>query len=116
MKIATHDLEKCFLDFAVATALNLSPSFNKTTWDIDILVDGKSFKPSQNWDQGGPIIEDNHIEIVPIRDQIWEAIWWDHVKKSMPIKESGFTILEAAMRCVVKAKIGNEVNIEYWMT
>lgn len=115
LKIATHDLERSFLDYAVAKALDLSIGFTKTVWDLDILVDGRSFKPSMYWQHGGPIIEQYCVELIPVRGHIWEAVWWDYEKKSMPIKESGYTPLEAAMRCVVKAKLGNEVSMPDWM-
>ena len=115
MKISTNDLEKSFLDYAVAKALNMNVGFTKTMWSLDILVDGELFQPSRNWQHGGPIIQSHYIEIAPVRDHIWEAVWWDFEKKSMPIKESGQTPLEAAMRCLVEAKIGAEVSFPDWM-
>jgi hypothetical protein len=115
MKISTNDLEKSFLDYAVAKALSMNVGFTKTMWSLDILVDGELFQPSRKWEHGGPIIEQHYIEIVPVRDHIWEAVWWDFEKKTVPIKESGQTPLEAAMRCLVKAKTGSEVSVPDWM-
>jgi Protein of unknown function (DUF2591) len=63
------------------------------------------YTPTKSWAQGGPIIERETLEIVPICPGTWQAIamtqdWYN-----------GRTPLEAAMRCYVASKLGDEIEI-----
>jgi hypothetical protein len=63
------------------------------------------WNPSKDWSQGGPIIEREEIEIRPSQDcGPWLA------SDSVFIFQ-GKTPLEAAMRCFVALKLGDEVEI-----
>lgn len=67
------------------------------------------WNPSTNWTQGGPIIDREGIEFVGPHDDIdlWEAVHPDYQHD----ESYGTTKLEAAMRCFVTSKFGEEVNI-----
>lgn len=63
---------------------------------------------SNNWAQGGPIIEREGITLAspnPI-DTDWCAMLW-----GAQAKQSGTTPLIAAMRCYVASKLGDDVEI-----
>lgn len=78
----------------------------------------KSWKPSSNWSQGGPIIEREHISVVP------SGAKWDayanagytgpdgQVDSKTPIIWEAPTYLVAAMRAYVASKFGDEVPDE----
>jgi hypothetical protein len=64
------------------------------------------YKPSTNWTQGGAIIEREMIELVPVSGALWEAY-----KRNQHIPNDGTTPLEAAMRCYVASKLGDEIEV-----
>ena len=64
-----------------------------------------------DWAQGGPIIEQEKIDLECQRDQLWQATCWDGVNRSTIKIRSGETPLIAAMRCYVASKLGGEVEI-----
>lgn len=71
---------------------------------------------SQNWSQGGPIIQHERITLDFYPDGcnknggIWCAQAWDENGNAIA-EELGDTILESAMRCYVASKLGDEVEI-----
>lgn len=93
MKTKTNELTGAALDWAVAMTENWAGA------DFEI-------KPySTDWSQGGPIIERENLELVPLCPGTWRAIsmgrdWYN-----------GRTPLEAAMRCYVASKLGDEVEV-----
>jgi hypothetical protein len=61
---------------------------------------------STNWEQGGPIIERERVSI----DAMYDSSLW--TASAIETKGySGDTPLEAAMRCYVASKLGEEVEI-----
>jgi len=86
-----------------------------------------TFNPSTNWTQGGPIIEQEGINVRAIRkeDHALNGQWlaaYDHgntgtlvqwVKRTDFPKHyfPGSTPLIAAMRCYVASKLGDEIDI-----
>ena len=70
---------------------------------------GVNYSPSTNWAQGGPIIESNEIDLKSVEEGVWQAsnifddMEWYHFL--------GYSPLEAAMRCHVAHKLGEEVEI-----
>lgn len=62
-------------------------------------------KYSANWSQGGPIIEQERIELKDDGGMDWLA---SHNNETV---QYGPTPLIAAMRCYVASKLGNEVEI-----
>ena len=128
MKIKTSELSGAALDWAVAKCEGLNP-------DESGLVEIGTFKgravsvpifyaPSQNWAQGGPIIERERIQL---RDHIDLRLHWTaslHVMNSnwvgkmvsSTVFEDGPTLLVAAMRCYVASKLGDEVEVSDELT
>jgi hypothetical protein len=80
---------------------------------------GGEYKPtavpcySTDWAQGGPIIEREWLDITPWPNESREDIRW-HCQQhdsANDCAQYGSTPLEAAMRCYVASKLGNEVDI-----
>lgn len=66
------------------------------------------YSPSTDWSQGGPIIEREEIQVGPGRD----IDGWTAYKTVCNLRQDGNTPLEAAMRCFVASKFGEEVPDE----
>jgi hypothetical protein len=110
MKIKTSELTGAALDWAVAKCEGYQG--NASLKRNNPLDDGalehlwlKDYTPSTNWAQGGPIIE---------REKI--AVWfskgdWKSQMRDTRAKMHGPTPLEAAMRCYVASKLGEDVSI-----
>jgi len=150
MKLKTNDLTGAALDWAVSKAEgSLSPLGNvilKGNKRLIIVVDSIEaptvlYKPSEDWAQGGPIIERKGITIVRCDDKnipdakgFWqnkhEPQWaatdgshsvqevygsqGDHFGDCYQVDENavtGPTPLIAAMRCFVASKLGDRVEI-----
>jgi len=68
------------------------------------------FSPSDDWAQGGPIIEREKIDLHHQRHGDLSVGWvatWD----SWESEHTGPTPLVAAMRCYVASKLGDEVEL-----
>lgn len=103
MKVKTSELIGIALDYTVMKCEIPQNSFEffDTRWP-------RFFDYSTNWQQGGPIIEREKIDLAspsPI-DPSWCAMQW---RFSHGMK--GPTPLIAAMRCYVASKMGNEIEI-----
>ena len=106
MNIKTSELVGHALDWAVAKCEGYK--------EKDFCLDDKYFRdeddiwysPSTDWAQGGPIIEREMIELIPIIDNLWDAMY-----QVQHISSEGQTPLIAAMRCYVANKLGNEIKI-----
>ncbi len=106
------DLSGVALDWAVAKC---------EEYRLDLVPDN-SYRPSNDWAQGGPIIERNHFTLRNTFDggkpRIGTADAW---KCQLDFKdgklsfgafcEYGPTPLIAAMRCYVAIKLGDEVDV-----
>ena len=118
MKIKTQNLTGLALDWAVAKA-----EYGLT--NVGSFLDGvvahpnySMYLPSLNWSQGGPIIEREGIETAPRYADDgktitgWTAMMFNDARNPRPlIVQRGDSILVAAMRCFVLAKLGEEVEI-----
>ncbi len=120
MKIKTSGLFGSALDWAVTWAQHPSGPTGEGWYERD--ADGKLFdplnectvSPSTIWEQGGPIIERECIEIIrgnPLyfpkgneNGDFYEPLW-------IAGKQHGQTPLIAAMRCYVASKLGDEVDV-----
>jgi hypothetical protein len=111
MKLKTSELTGDTLDWAVSKCEGLE------VWrepDGMYLCEGGEigfrYRPSSEWMQGGPIIERERISLE------WMAgsgdagadLWGADMYKA---EATGDTALEAAMRCYVASKLGDEVDI-----
>ncbi len=63
------------------------------------------FNPSTNWEQGGPIIEREGMQIQTFMDK-----WLASIPKPF-VQRDGPTPLIAAMRCYVASKMGDSIEI-----
>lgn len=101
MKIKTSESTGATLDWAVAWAENITI---KHFSGVFYLLDGDEWNPTRNWAQGGPIIELEEIAIFLEYPKSWCATNGD-------VRSPGDTPLMAAMRCYVRSKLGDEVEI-----
>ena len=111
MKIKTSELTGAALDWAVAKALGNTVRIEQFQGRVRVLLAGQrrsayngGFQPSTDWAQGGPIIEREYIWL-----EINEGQCYAH-KDGLRYQE-GETPLVAAMRCLVAAKLGDEVEV-----
>lgn len=129
MKHETAKLEGCALDYAVALAENKTVTFGKfCTGATMLLVDnGIPWYPSGlgGWSQGGPIIERERIWLTAFQADKWSADIPG--EPGDPLKPpptgaygvpghckgtgAGPTLLVAAMRAYVHARLGAEVEL-----
>ena len=115
MKIKTTELTGAALDWAVAKCEpdgTLAIYFDEDTGEPlchDDWEDNQEYKPSTDWMQGGPIIEREEIAIFLEYPKSWCATNGD-------VRSPGDTPLIAAMRCYVRSKLGEEIDLTKEMT
>lgn len=95
MKLKTSELQGAALDWAVA--------------ECEQFVEDE-FEPSENWADGGPIIERERIGF-KYTGTAMEFVAWVNGELSTVHDHYGPTPLIAAMRCYVASKLGDEVTI-----
>jgi hypothetical protein len=110
----TSELSGVQLDWAVAQCEKHEVKFECNLLffsdKLQMLDYGIVYRPSKDWEYGGPIIEREWIS-VSVEDDTWKASnSWGH----FPLE--GPTPLVAAMRCYVASKLGQEVEIPKEMT
>jgi hypothetical protein len=111
MKIKTSEMMPPALDWAVSECEGVTVEYiddGITALLAD--VTGWAFDPSNNWAQGGPIIEREEIQICTngSMSKKWEAV---QDNADDVIVEWGPTPLIAAMRCYVASKMGDEIEV-----
>ena len=128
-KCKTSELSGAPLDWAVAKIHNpdwcmqwLSSEHEKSCEGqppVLAIQGGGEFSPSSNWEQGGPIMEKERISCWwDWQSQSWKAATQEWIRlfdnsddyDDMPSATEGRTKLEAAMRCYVEDKAGEEVD------
>ena len=93
----TSELTGLALDWAVAKCEGVEIIVRQENWDWY----------SSSWEQGGPIIERERINIDPSPDSPeWYGYYDNHGKW-----HGGPTPLIAAMRCYVASKLGDDIEI-----
>ena len=113
MKIKTSELIDAALDWAVAEAQGRSPTLNMNShgmvWHGWWLATGGEYERMPNyfndWAQGGQIIEREGISIYRMTSD------WSAAYNPSGAAQDGPTPLIAAMRCLVAAKLGDEVEV-----
>jgi Protein of unknown function (DUF2591) len=102
------------LDWAVATAMGLrveydyqytEETFFQGWWQCGPCHWQPLPKYSSDWAHGGPIIEREKITLVVY----WNGLWVAEPEEAY--ESVGETPLVAAMRCFVKRKLGDEIDI-----
>ena len=124
MKIKTANLIDAPLDWAVGTALNLPVEvcqifqYGKPNGKHYISIgetdkDGAEvdFEPSEEWAQGGPLIQREEIGIGCLGKSAIYANPWLAARTEDNTEYAGPTPLVAACRCFVAARLGDEVYI-----
>jgi len=103
------DLNPVALDWAVAEASG-TPIYRSGETMTRMDVDGNVYwKPSTDWAQGGAIIEREGIGLERDDQGIWFASY--DLSAETAWGATGKTPLEAAMRCYVSVKLGNDVEL-----
>lgn len=105
MKIRTHDLTGPALDWAVAKCEGVNFELPESFQDYH---DCGRFNYSKSWEQGGPIIEGERINLLNWTCD-WDASMTSGPRASRRV--NGDTPLIAAMRCYVASNLGDEVEI-----
>ena len=113
----TSESTKAVLNWAVAKCEGATDEWSSDApffWDgvpcIRIGGHDVNYRPSTDWEKGGPIIEREGIEICRLDNGEWRAQL--HAKGFGPYcRQYGPTPLIAAMRCFVVSKLGDEVNV-----
>ena len=121
MKIKTADLIGPALDWAVAKCLGATRvqlyEYNGRRMIRVSLPDGvyAPWEPSRYWDQGGPRIASGKINIKSNLARMPEHPEYDWLsdcpERGLCVSFNGPTPLIAAMRCVVAATLGDEVDV-----
>lgn len=111
----TSELTGAALDWAVHTALGLS---EEGFVEVDNLYGPQWRGPeySTSWQEGGPIIEREAIQLTPYEPastqpknpEYWAAAIW---MQDEMVDAYGPTPLIAAMRCFVASRLGESVDI-----
>jgi hypothetical protein len=108
----TSDLQGAALDWAAAKCEGVP-----VRWDSKRKVflipgiPGVTWKPSDGWTQGGPIIEREGIDLLHVQRN--PAVWEAEIRNEPVFRHhaEGYTPLIAAMRCYVTSKLGDEIDI-----
>ena len=115
----TTELTGRALDWHVARAMGFSPSLVDGHRVPTVQVADKDYfgqwaaviwMPSSTWHQGGPIIEQEKLNVLYMGDGVNEHYWRAEAVGGFTFAE-GLTPLIAAMRCFVVSKFGEEVEV-----
>ena len=120
MKVKITELTGIALDYAVALASGATAlqsddirwffTLHGDTYALSSGWGSMSYHPSTNWAQGGPIIEQERISL-----QAGHSGWWVasilNLNDDATFSMGGSTPLIAAMRCLCRAKLGEEVEL-----
>lgn len=110
MKVSTSDLLGPALDWAVAATEGYVKRGAARAYKGSVLIPnasglGQTYSPSTSWAHGGPIIAAHCVEFdYDEASQTYRAYDGIHAGE-------GATHLIAAMRCLVAAKLGDEVEL-----
>lgn len=111
----TSELTGAALDWAVAKCDGVySPSVDTDTDGTKRINYGGMYPEwATDWAQGGPIIERERIDVMS-SEYGWVAFIGNEITGELdPVVDAGYgdTPLEAAMRCYVASKLGDEIGI-----
>ena len=116
MNIKTSELTGVALDWAVAEAQGNVKLQHDSREGLIIqnILGWFHYRPSEAWQQGGPIIEREKIDLNYFADGSYEngGAWMATLTNGPAVSEEvGPTPLVAAMRCYVASKLGDEVEV-----
>ncbi|MEO9387110.1 phage protein NinX family protein [Chromobacterium phragmitis] len=112
MKVKAHELEGVALDWAVAklrgVALSQVPLKRMLkTYGVLRLRHGALYSPSTEWAQGGPIVEQEQLQLM----HMWDCGGWSAMRYDNMRSVSGPNPLTAAMRCYVMNRVDGEIDV-----
>lgn len=111
MKIKTKDLIGATLDWAVAKCEGYIDDWNSWLHEATVkdVAESGSYHPSADWSIGGPLLETYRVRL----DCPWDPGPWEATCRidGRTGWVKGPTALIAAMRCIVLASSGDEVEI-----
>ena len=118
MKIKTSELTGAALNWAVAKCEGKveqdvygSPELLESGLHLhycDVLL-SHPYSPSTDWAEGGPLIQMYEIDLKVVEEGMWQAS--NYFNDLAIHRFVGYSPLEAAMRCYVAFKLGDEVDI-----
>lgn len=115
MKIKTSELSGVALDWAVGVAcgedVQVGPGVKQLSVKCQIPGLLTCWAPSTNWSQGGPLIERFRVDVMTERAGMVAAYSCDEEYKPITGDRYGETVLIAACRAIVAAKLGDEVDV-----
>ena len=120
MKIKTQDLIGPALDWAVAKCESVEVEYINdgiTRCLLRVSPCTGRLSPSTDWSQGGPIIEQERLDLTPLVKSENELVRWFACTIVPDDQEIpwfhmvGPTALIAAMRCFVASHLGDEVDV-----
>lgn len=123
MKHKTSELSGALLDAAVAKAEGVEVAQCRGGYLAYAesarihAYSAKQYSPSADWAQGGPLIERERIQLMPVDaggnflGVRQERDGWLATSFCSPVNERGDTPLIAAMRAYVVSKLGDEVEL-----
>jgi len=124
--IDTNELRGAYLNYAVAISLGHKVHINEVLrwhqmpgpwisghiFDPNTWIQLYQYRPSDNWARGGPIIDQYIDQVTRISDKSWIAIKCQVDRPDVVLHSGqGETALIAAMRCLVRSKLGDTVEI-----
>lgn len=109
VEVKTSELVGPALDWAVLAALEVNG--NQSYWKSQMLERPQSytFRPSTDWSQGGPLIDEYDVGLAKMEYGDWCAA--ANCTEVSAFNDTGPTPLIAAMRAIVAAKLGDTVQI-----
>ena len=112
MKLKTTELHRLTLDWAVTSieepdALKYGVADWREQRKTKVIHGAYVYRWSTVWQQGGPIIERERMEIRPVPNMQWVAIG----EGSNGGVAYASTALEAAMRCYVMSMVGAVIDV-----
>lgn len=110
VKVKVSELEGAALDYAVMVATGYLDHFDSHLLEnyAQRHPDHGGINPSRNWGQGGPLIDKHRLWLSDDNDDNAEP--WISSNQGGRV-QTGPTPLIAAMRALVAAKLGDEIEI-----
>ena len=119
----TEDLTGPDLEWAVAAALGLeSAAFEPWFVTLDPCHSGPNFDrateycPSADWAQGGPLIHEFEVSLSHHASNKSGQEWVANFRTKFGSGQTGPSPLVAAMRCLVRSKLGATVSVPARLT
>ena len=113
MKVKTSELQGAALDWAVAKCEGIEVEIEdgELCLPSSYFRDGDFYKPSEDWAQGGPIIEREEISLETMAHDEYGDGWLATLVRGAVYMEFAPTPLVAAMRCYVASQMGDEIEL-----